>query len=65
MFIIGKSNKFYEHNAKENFQTSSPHHLNCHIGRLKGKSERAERQESLHTTCGPIGYLGSATNLHV
>ena len=39
--------------------------MNCHIGRDKGKSERVERLESLHTACGPIGYLGSAKNLHV
>jgi hypothetical protein len=48
-----------------NFQISSPRNLNSHVRSDKGKGERAEGQESLHTTSGPIGYLGSATNLHV
>jgi len=28
-----------------------------------GKSERVEKQESLHTSGGPTGYLCSATGL--
>ena len=39
--------------------------MDCHVRSDKDKGERAEGQESLHTMSGPIGYLSSATNLHV
>jgi hypothetical protein len=33
--------------------------------RDKGKSERTEGKESLHIAGGPVGCLGSDTNLHI
>jgi len=50
------SNKFRKHNAKENFQISRSRNLNCHVRRDKGKSERAEGHETLHTAGDPTGY---------
>ena len=39
--------------------------MNFHVRKDKGKSERAEGHETLHTAGDPTGYWCSATNLHV
>jgi len=61
-FFIEINHKFCKHNAKENFQLSSPRTtLHYHVRRDVRKSERVEGQKSLHTAGGSTGYLCSAT----